>query len=373
MSKKIGILTTGGDSPGINAVLRGVGKAAHSQYGMELIGFQDGFSGLMERKTIDLEGSALSNILTLGGTILGTSRDRPDRMLVDGKLQDKTANILAAYHALDLACLVCLGGGDAQESALLLKQAGLNTLTLPVTIDNDLVGSDTTVGFDTAMGIAAEAIDRLHTTASSHHRIIIVEVMGRTTGWLTLGAGTAGGADVILIPEIPYDEHIVVNAILERSRAGKRFSIVAVSEGAVSRDTVQFFEQAKKVNTHLRGGIDRARVEERLDQIERQSTGNTIHLANQLEKMTGMDSRMTILGYLQRGGSPSAADRVLATQLGTACAAAIQDGKFGVMLGVRGTEIVPVALEDVAGRSKSVPPNHPWIHGAKMVGTSLGD
>ena len=287
----------------------------------------------------------------------------------------KVLDLLSEAHAMTGPRVVVgmSGGVDSSVAALLLKQAGLNILTLPVTIDNDLVLTDTSVGFDTAMGIAAEAIDRLHTTASSHHRIIIVEVMGRTTGWLTLGAGTAGGADVILIPEIPYDEHHVVSAIQERSRAGKRFSIVAVSEGAISRDTVQFFEQAKRVNTRLRDGSDRVRVEGRLEQIERQSTGNTIHLANQLEKMTGMEARMTILGYLQRGGSPSAADRVLATQLGTACAAAIQEGSFGVMLGVRGSEIAPAALEDVAGRSKPVPTDHPWVHGARMVGTNLGD
>jgi 6-phosphofructokinase len=198
MSKRIGILTTGGDSPGINAVLRGVGKAAHSQYGMEVTGFQDGFLGLVERKMVDLEGSALSNILTLGGTILGTSRDRPDRMMVGGKLQDMTSAVIEACRSLELEGLVVLGGSDAQESALHLKKSGLNVITLPVTIDNDVACTDTSVGFDTALGVAAEAIDRLHTTASSHHRVIIVEVMGKTTGWLTLGAGTAGGADVIL-------------------------------------------------------------------------------------------------------------------------------------------------------------------------------
>jgi 6-phosphofructokinase len=374
MSKRIGILTTGGDSPGINAVLRGVGKAAHSQYGMRVAGFQDGFLGLVERKMVDLEGSALSNILTLGGTILGTSRDRPDRMLVDGKIQDKTAAVLEACRSLELEGLVVLGGSDAQESALHLKRSGMNVITLPVTIDNDVACTDTSVGFDTALGVAAEAIDRLHTTASSHHRVIIVEVMGKTTGWLTLGAGTAGGADVILIPEIPYDQQSILKAITERSQAGKRFSIVAVSEGAVSKDTVQFFEQAQKVNARLRGGPDRERVAGRLGQIERQSAGgNTIHLASQLEKLTGMEARVTILGYLQRGGSPSAADRVLATQLGTACAAAANEGRYGFMLGVRSGLIVPAPLEEVAGQNKPVPADHPWIHGARMVGTNLGD
>ena len=304
MTKKIGILTAGGDAPGLNAVLRGVGKAAHAMYGMDVIGFQDGFSGMVPPRTLDLEGSILSNILTSGGTILGTSRDRPQAMLVDGKLQDCTGEVVKTYRDMGLDALVCLGGNDAQESAFHLMQNGLNVITLPVTIDNDLVETDTTVGFDTALEVAAEAIDRLHTTASSHHRIIIVEVMGKQTGWLTLGAGIAGGADVILIPELPYDEQSILKAIEERSQAGKRFSILAVSEGAVSKDTIQFFEQAQKTNQRLRSGPDRLKVASRLDQIEQRSSGNTIHLANQLEKMTGMDARITSQHLLQllRGG-----------------------------------------------------------------------
>jgi 6-phosphofructokinase len=375
MTKKIGILTVGGDSPGLNAVLRGVGKAAHAMYGMEVIGFQDGFSGMLDLRTVDLEGSILSNILTAGGTILGTSRDRPQQMLgKDGQMQDKTAEIIQTYRSLSLDALVCLGGSDAQESACHLMHNGLNVITLPVTIDNDLVETNTSVGFDTAMGVAAEAIDRLHTTASSVHRIIIVEIMGKQTGWLTLGAGVAGGADVILIPELPYDEQSILKAIQERNQAGKRFSMLAVSEGAVSKDTIEFFEKAKKTNERLRSGSDQEKVASRLDQIEQHSGGTTIHLANQLEKLTGMEARITILGYLQRGGTPSATDRVLATQLGTACAAAIHSGKFGVMLGVHGANLIePVPLEKVAGKFKTVPLDHPWIHGARMVGTNLGD
>ena len=375
MTKKIGILTAGGDSPGLNAVLRGVGKAAHAMYGMEVIGFQDGFSGMLDLRTVDLEGSILSNILTAGGTILGTSRDRPQQMRgKDGQMQDKTAEIIQTYCSLSLDALVCLGGSDAQESACHLMHNGLNVITLPVTIDNDLVETNTSVGFDTALGVAAEAIDRLHTTASSVHRIIIVEIMGKQTGWLTLGAGVAGGADVILIPELPYDEQSILKAILERNQAGKRFSMLAVSEGAVSKDTIEFFEKAKKTNERLRSGSDQEKVASRLQQIERHSGGATIHLASQLEKLTGMEARITILGYLQRGGTPSATDRVLATQLGTACAAAIHSGKFGVMLGVHGANLIePVPLEKVAGKFKTVPLDHPWIHGARMVGTNLGD
>ena len=373
MGKRIGILTAGGDSPGLNAALRGVGKAAHAMYDMKVTGFLDGFAGMASGRTMLLEGNALSNILTVGGTLLGTSRDRPQAMLVDGQIKDNTAAIIKTYNDLHLDALVCLGGNDAQESAFHLMQNGLNVITLPVTIDNDLVETDTTLGFDTALGIAAEAIDRLHTTASSVHRIIIVEVMGKKTGWLTLGAGIAGGADVILIPELPYDESSVVRAIEERSRAGKRFSIVSVSEGAISKETVEFFEQAKKVNVQLRQGSEQEKVASRLEQIESQSTGNTIHLANQLERLAHMEARITILGYLQRGGAPSATDRVLATQLGTACATAISEGRFGVMLAVRGGQIEPVPLEQVAGKSKTVPLDHPWVHGARMVGTNLGD
>jgi 6-phosphofructokinase 1 len=373
MSKKIGIVTTGGDGPGLNAALRGVGKAAHG-LGVEVVGFQDGMLGVAQRRMVELEGGALSNILTLGGTILGTSRDLPNRAMIDGKPQDVTAEIGASCAALGLDGLVLLGGSDAQESARWLQQAGLNVLTLPVTIDNDLPGTDTTIGFDTALGVAAEAIDRLHSTASSHHRIIIVEVMGRTTGWLALGAGIAGGADVILIPEIPYNEQVIVDAIQARQQAGKRFSIVAVSEGAVSSETVRFFERARRVNQQRRSGEELDLVAGRLEAIERQTAGSTIHLSNQLEKRTGMEARLTILGYLQRGGSPSAADRVLATHLGTACARLACQGTWGLMVGVQaGGAVTPVPLAEVAGKSKAVPPGHPWLEGARRVGTSLGE
>ena len=201
MTQSIGILTSGGDTPGLNAAIRGVGKACLSHYGMHIIGFRDGFRGLMENRTMALEGEALSGILTLGGTILGTSRDKPHKMPVNGKVLDMTETIVANYHANRLDCLVCLGGGGTMKNALRLKQAGLNIVTLPKTIDNDVALTDTTFGFDTALGIATGAIDRLHSTAHSHHRIIVVEIMGHRAGWLALGAGIAGGADVILIHE----------------------------------------------------------------------------------------------------------------------------------------------------------------------------
>ena len=373
MGQKIGLLTTGGDSPGINAALRAIGKALLNEPGTELIGFQDGFSGMLNNMVEDLQNPMFSGILTTGGTILGTNRDRPDHILVDGKYQNRTAEIVAAYRSHKLDGLVCLGGSDAQDSAVLLMREGLNLITVPVTIDNDIPHTDTTVGFNTALEVAAEAIDRLHSTAISHHRIIIVEIMGRDSGWLTLGAGIAGGADVILIPEIPYHMEKISAAIQDRASHGKRFSLVAVSEGAISIENVEFFENARRANLRIRASDDAANVSARLDQIEKRAAGDTMHLANRLENFTGLQTRVTILGYLLRGGAPSAVDRVLATQLGTACAKFVQQSIFGVMVAQRGGGVEPVALDLVAGMVKSLPADHAWIHGARMVGTRLGD
>ncbi len=267
MSMHIGVLTTGGDSPGINAALRGLGKAAYNQFDMHVLGFQDGFSGMARDMHVDLASTAFSGILTTGGTILGTNRDRPYRVEIDGKFVDSTDTILAIYKKHHLDGLVCLGGSDAQESALYLKEKGLNVITLPVTIDNDVPLTDLCVGFSTAIEVAAEAIDRLHSTAFSHHRIIIVETMGREAGWLTLGAGLAGGADVILIPEIPYHIATVAEAIVQRSQAGKRFSLIAVSEGAINAENVQFFESAHRANERLHEGKEEQEIDLRLTAI----------------------------------------------------------------------------------------------------------
>ena len=246
MAKHIGILTAGGDSPGLNAAIRGVGKAAQGAFGMEIIGFRDGFRGLMQDRIIRLSRNELSGILTQGGTVLGCSRDKPHMMPVGGKQLDMRQVMVDTYHKHHLDALVCLGGGGTQKSALSLATMGLNIVTLPKTIDNDVAMTDITFGFDTALGIATEAIDRLHSTAHSHHRIIVVEVMGHNAGWLALGAGIAGGADVILIPEIPYDVDKIAEAILQRSQGGKAFSIVAVSEGARSITDVKAIEAAEK-------------------------------------------------------------------------------------------------------------------------------
>lgn len=373
MTKHIGILTSGGDCPGLNAAIRGIGKAAQGAFNMQVIGLRDGFRGLMENRTMPLDGATLSGILTVGGTILGTSRDKPYRMMIGGKEMDATNAIIANYEKLHLDALVCLGGGGTQKNALYLKEKGLNVITLPKTIDNDVAMTDVTFGFDTALGIATEAVDRLHSTAHSHHRIVVVEIMGHRAGWLALGAGIAGGADVILIPEIPYDIEKVAKAIRERSRSGKRFSIVAVAEGAMSKDDARTFNAAEKLKQKASSKVQKKKAKATLAEWEARHAGNTLRLARQLEDLTGLESRVTILGYLQRGGTPSAVDRLLATRLGTACASLINDGVFGVMVAARGDGTEPVPLEKVAGKRKIVSLNHPWIESTRLVGTTLGD
>ena len=370
MTKYLGILTSGGDSPGLNAAIRGVGKAATGHYGMHIIGFRDGFRGLMENRTTDLMSGQLSGILTQGGTILGTSRDKPHKMPVGGKVLDMTDAIVANYHANNLDCLVCLGGGGTQKNALRLKQAGLNVVTLPKTIDNDVFGTETTFGFDTALGIATEAIDRLHSTAHSHHRIIVVEIMGHKAGWLALGAGIAGGADVILIPEIPYDVASVAESIRDRSRKGRPFSIVAVAEGALSREEHLAHLAAEE---NRKAAKKKGKPEEPQEAAEIVYADRTLRLAQQLEKETGLEARVTILGHLQRGGAPSAADRILATRLGTAAADLIHKGHYGVMVAAKGEGTKAVKIEDVAGKVKTVPTDHPWVDCARRVGTNFGD
>jgi 6-phosphofructokinase 1 len=379
MARQIGILTAGGDSPGLNAAIRGVGKAAMGHYKMHVIGFRDGFRGLMENRTMALDGGQLSGILTTGGTILGTSRDKPHKMPVGGKMLDMTDAIAGNYHDNHLDCLVCLGGGGTLKNALRLKEKGLNVINLPKTIDNDVWGTDTTFGFDTALGIATECIDRLHSTAHSHHRIIVVEIMGHRAGWLALGAGIAGGSDVILIPEIPYDPASIAESIRERSRKGRPFSIVAVAEGAISKQDLAALNDAKlkkqaakekaKVNPKLAKKMDDTEA----DAAELIWAGRTLRLAQQLEKLTGLEARLTILGHLQRGGTPSAADRILATRLGTAAADLIAKKQYGVLVASHGEGTRAVKIEDCAGKVKTVPPDHPMVLSARRVGTNFGD
>src|SRR5271154_162765 len=338
--KRIGILRAGGDSPGLNAAIRGVGKTALG-YHMEIIGFRDGFRGIVEDRKLKLDKAALAGILTVGGTILGTSRDKPHRMLIDGRARDMTDTIVKNYHKYELECLVCLGGGGTQKSALRLHQAGLNIVTLPKTIDNDVAMTDSTFGFATALDIATEAVDRLHSTAHSHHRIIIAEIMGHRAGWLTLGAGIAGGADVILIPEIPYNVEKIANAIRLRSGHSANFSIVAVAEGAMSIDDSRAFAGAEAKRERAKTVHDKKVAKIELAALEARHPGKLFALPPQLEGLTHLESRVTILGYVQRGGTPSPMDRLLATRLGSACADLIHENVFGVMVAARGDGTEP--------------------------------
>ncbi|MDF1513721.1 MAG: ATP-dependent 6-phosphofructokinase, partial [Anaerolineae bacterium] len=349
-NKVIGILTAGGDCPGLNAAIRGVGKAALA-LDIQVIGYYDGFHGLVENRFVRLGPNELSGILTTGGTILGTSRDKPYRMPV-GKMgtMDMTPIAVQNYHHQHLDCLVCLGGDGTMKNALHLANEGLNVITLPKTIDNDVAGTEVTFGFDTAMSIATEAIDRLHSTAESHHRVIVVEIMGHTAGWLTLGAGIAGGADVILIPEIPYDIEVVAESVLARSHIGKRFSIIAMAEGAVAKGMPvlqsEFDEPERENSKSKKKGKKKSKKKgkkkSKKTTVEIQTIplhpaeSVSLLLARQLEELTGLESRVTVLGHLQRGGSPSPGDRLLATRLGTACAELIAQGQYGVMVASRG-------------------------------------
>lgn len=373
MTLKIGLLTAGSDCPGINAAIRGFGKAAATAYKMEVVGFRDGFEGLVENKILDLSGPILSGILTAGGTILGTSRSIPQRMPLDNKFVDQTDAAIKSYKTNKLDALVCIGGKETQLAALHLKQAGLNVITVPKAADNDVPMTDLTIGFDTAREIATEALDRLHSTANANHRIIIVELLGMHSGWLTMGAGIAAGADVILIPEIPYDTDVISQAILKRNKEGKNFSIIAIAENARSKELVNFLERSRRLNQTMRKGKDQADVEAQLDEIKKQYTNETLLLGSRLEEVTHLTTRVSILGYLLRGGTPSAFDRLLATQLSEASAAMVSEGNFGRMVAYQGGKITSVALEEVAGRTKPMPMDHAWITSARQVGTCLGD
>jgi 6-phosphofructokinase 1 len=373
MTKQVGVLTAGGDTPGLNAALRGLGKSALGTFDMNLVGFYDGFRGLMQDRTITLDGSALSGILTTGGTILGTSRDKPNQMPIGGKLMDMRDAMVDAYNRHHLDVLVCIGGGGTQKNAYQLLEKGLNIITMPKSIDKDVACTDTTIGFDTALSVATDAVDRLHSTAHSHHRIIVVELMGHNTGWLALGAGISGGADVILIPEIPYDVETVAGAILRRSRGGKRFSIVAVSEGAMSREDAEAFAGMQKAKDEADGKGKKKEIKAKLLEFQANQAGNTLRLAQQLEKLTGLESRVSILGYVQRGGTPSAKDRLLATGLGTTTADLIAKETYGVMVAVKGDSMEPVPLDMVVNKRRTVPVDHEWVDTARRVGTCLGD
>jgi len=371
--KRVGILTAGGDAPGLNAVIRGFGKTAINHYGMELIGFRDGIKGLVENRYEDLNGSALSGILTTGGTILGTSRDKINKYMIDGEPHNMVPTVQENLEKLGIEALVFLGGGGTAKNAKQLMDAGVNVIALPKTIDNDIACTDTSFGFATALEIATEAVDRLHSTAHSHHRIILTEIMGHRAGWLSLGAGIAGGADIILIPEIPYTVDSITATIKARIARGSTFSVVAVAEGARDTKDMADYEAAKLLVDAAKTPEAQRAARAHLANVEDSQREHTFKLARELEAATGLESRVTILGYVQRGGTPCAEDRLLATRLGTAAADLVADGEFGVLVAARGQGTEPVPLQEVAGKVKLVPLDHDWISTARKIGTGLGD
>lgn len=356
---KVGIVTSGGDCQGLNAAIRGVGKAL-LQYvpNVEIYGMYDGYKGLIEGDYKFMEKNDFSGILVEGGTILGTSRQKyiPGKAIVDDEGNDLMPAMLDTYNRLNLDCLVVMGGNGTQKSAKLLADAGMNIVTLPKTIDNDIWGTDTTFGFQSAVDIGTNVIDYIHSTASSHSRVFLVELMGRDAGWLTLNAGIASGADIILIPEIPYNIERIAQAIEARRRQGRNFTIIAVAEGAVS-DT------------------DAVLSEEERRRVKEQSRHSTIsyRIASELEELTGQETRVTVPGHYQRGGPPCPYDRVLATQFGTAAARLIMDKQYSTMVGIREGRIVSVPLADAASRTKFLPTDHPLIQTARDVGIRFGD
>jgi phosphofructokinase-like protein len=380
----IGILTSGGDCPGLNAAIRGVAKPAMSLYHIEVIGIEKGYRGLVENHSRVLHLQDVSGILTAGGTILGTSREKPHRMpLPNGKTVDLTGRAVETYNRLGLDCLVCLGGNGTHKVACSLMQQGLNVLGLPKTIDNDLVGTDTTFGHDSAVTTAAEAIDRLHSTAEAHLRAMVIELMGHKAGWLTLSAGLAGGADIILIPEIPYDIESICQHLTERRRRGKWFSIVAIAEGAMAKASDKKEAVAElALATNRKGDKKEKKKNGKAEKRNHSNSRNdalsveerpSLAVARAIHERLGIDTRVTVLGHLQRGGVPTAFDRILATRFGTHAADMLAEGKYNRMVAMRGGNVTSVPIEEVAGKIKNVPPDHPLIRAARGVGTNFGD
>lgn len=372
-ARRIGVLTAGGDSPGLNAAIRGLGKAAIGRYDMELIGFRDGVRGLTENRFVELNRSALSGILTSGGTMLGTSRDKVHRMAIGDETIDAVPLIADVVERNSLDCVVLIGGGGTAKKAMRLAEGGINVMHLPKTIDKDVALTDNTFGFATALEIATEAIDRLHSTAHSHHRVILAEIMGHRAGWLALGAGIAGGADVILLPEIPFRLESIVETIEKRKSLGSNFSVIAVAEGARDVRATQEIQAARSLVKSAKSPEEKAAAKAHLANVEDAHREHTFKLARELEQATGLDSRVTILGYVQRGGTPCAEDRLLGTKIGARAAELIAEGHFGIMVASRGEGTEPVPLKDVAGNLSLVPPDHTWIQAARAVGTGLGD
>ncbi len=352
---RVGVLTGGGDCPGLNAVIRAVTKSLILEHNAEVLGFEDGFLGLIEKRVRTLTYGDVSGILTRGGTILGThNRANPFRYFKRGGA-DVSAQVIKYTQTLGLDALVAIGGDGTMSISNRLQQMGLNIVGVPKTIDNDLMATDRTFGFDTAVSIVVEAIDRLHTTAQSHQRVMIVETMGRYAGWIALYAGVAGGADVILIPEFEYEIEEVVRLIRERESFGRSFTIIVIAEGAKAK-----------------GGepVVRDIVEESPDPIRLGGVGRVLEM--QLSERIKSEVRTTILGHVQRGGTPTAYDRNLATVFGTYAAAMVAAGAYGRMVALRDNHVTSVPIADVADRTRTVPPDAPMVAAALAVGTSFG-
>lgn len=358
MKKRVGILTSGGDCPGLNATIRGVAKALYQRMGenVEIIGISNGYSGLIGGEWRVMRPEEFSGILTVGGTILGTKRTPFKLMRVEGEDGvDKVEAMKKNYKEMQLDCLLCLGGNGTHKTANLLSQEGLNIIGLPKTIDNDIYGTDVTFGFHSAVDIATEAIDRVHTTAGSHSRCMVVELMGNKAGWLTLYAGIAGGADIILIPELPYTMEAVCAAIEKRAAQGKSFSILAVAEGAMDSKE------------------SRMKKKERMaKRAEAGYTTATNRIARDIERMTGIETRVCVPGHMQRGGSPSPYDRVLATQFGSYAAKMVSDGNYGITVAMKNNHVGENKLEEIAGKSRLVPEGHGMLEVARRMGICMG-
>ncbi len=359
--KRIGVLTGGGDCPGLNAVIRAVTKSAINEFGLEVVGVEDGFLGLIQNRMRPLSWDDVSNILTVGGTILGTSNQaNPQRYPVkrngEAEYADVTDRVVEHVQANHLDSLVCIGGDGTMTGAANLVRHGINCVGVPKTIDNDLEGCEQTFGFDTAVTTAAECLDKIHSTAMSHHRVMVVEVMGRNAGWLALHAGLASGSDVILIPEIRYDLPTICEQLVSRSRRGKRFSILCVSEGARSNDGEQVVAR---------------RIESSPDPVRLGGVG--MKLAEDIEACTKLETRATALGHIQRGGSPTPLDRVLATSFGFHAIELLMSGASGQLVVWNQGQLAAVPIESVAGRQRKVPHNHALIKAARAVGTTFGD
>jgi 6-phosphofructokinase 1 len=360
--RRLGILTGGGDCPGLNAVIRAVAKSAMNDYNATVIGIDDGFEGLVEGRMHELSNANVSGIINVGGTILGTSnKGDPWHYPTEGPdgktmIVDASQRAIKNYKRWGLDALIAVGGDGTMHICHKLAELGANIVGVPKTIDNDLAATDLTFGHDSAVYVATMAIDRLHTTASSHHRVMVIEVMGRYAGWIALSAGLAGGADIILIPEIPFQWEPVCQKVIERSTHGKRFSIVCAAEGAHCPEVGEIVKtyDAKRTDAKQLGGVGE-------------------YVAKIITEKTELETRVTVLGHLQRGGSPTPFDRILATKFGALACKLAAEGQFGMMVALHGTEVVAVAIKDAIAHLKLVPPDHQMVLAAKSVGTSFGD